>query len=85
MAVTVLNIVFFLSMQGSYLWMLTLARRKGLLPSSNKLTLNDVKKLLRSGEKTLAVHVYSQIYKLDLTQAEREVDLLERNLQHHKS
>lgn len=83
-AATIFNLGFFLFMRTSYLWMTRQARRKGLLPASSKPTLDDVKKLLRNGEKFLAIRVYSHMYRLDLDQAEREVDLLERNLQHHK-
>ncbi len=83
-AAAIFNICFFLFMRTSYSWMINQARRKGLLPNSNKPTLDDVKKLLRGGEKPLAVRIYSHLYRLDLNQAEREVDLLERNLQHHK-
>ncbi|OGX08543.1 MAG: hypothetical protein A2Z88_06450 [Omnitrophica WOR_2 bacterium GWA2_47_8] len=65
--------------RGFYIWLLSQARKKGLYPF-NKPTLDDVKELLRRGDKLLAIRLYGQIYRLNHKQAALEVDLLERNL-----
>lgn len=83
-ATTILNICFFLFLKTSHIFKINQARRKGLYPSQRKPTMDDVKRLLRAGEKYLAIRMYSEIYRLNVHQSEKEVDLLERNLQHHK-
>ncbi len=73
----------FIFNRSSYIWLISQARRRGLLPPFDKASLEDVKELLRAGERNLAIRVYGQMYHLNLKQAEREVDLLERNLDKH--
>lgn len=79
--IIVVGLCFLFFYRTSYIWLINHARRKGLYPPQRKAALEDVKHLLLSGERGMAVRVYSQMYKLSLKQAELEVDLLERSLQ----
>ena len=65
----------------AFAWLLDQARRKGIYPPQRKPNIEDIKRLLLSGERAMAIRAYRAIYKLDLKQAELEVDLLERSLQ----
>lgn len=78
------SICLMLISRTSYLWSLNQIRRRGLLPTGRKPTIEDVKNLLLRGERVAAAETYRRIYKLSLRQAELEVDLLERNLQKNK-
>lgn len=78
------SICLMLVSRTTYLWSLDRTRRRGLLPTGRKPTLDDVRNLLLRGERVTAVDTYRRIYKLTQRQAELEVDLLERNLQKNK-
>lgn len=77
----IVGICFLIFNRTSYIWLLNQARRKGFFLTPRKPTLEDVRHLLLSGERDMAIRVYSEMYKINLKQAELEVDLLERNLQ----
>jgi ribosomal protein L7/L12 len=50
------------------------ARREGLYPQEGKGTLDDVKRLVKSGQKILAVRLYREMYKVGLREAKDAVE-----------
>ena len=74
---------FYLFSRSFYIWSINQARRRGLYPVGRKPTIDDVKRLLKMRERFLAITLYREMYKLSFPQAQKEVDLLERNLEAH--
>jgi ribosomal protein L7/L12 len=50
------------------------ARRSGLLPKVGQATMADVERLVRAGERILAIRCYREIHKCSLQDAKRAVD-----------
>jgi len=50
------------------------ARREGRYPQEGKGTLDDVKRLVRSGDKILAIRLYREINKVGLKEAKDAVE-----------
>lgn len=63
-----------------WLWHLHQARHKGGIPPKNRLTLFDVKELLRTGRKEMAVEVYSRIFGVRRGESQKAVDELEKSM-----
>ena len=80
---SIVSACFFLFTKTFYIWSINQARRRGLFPIGRKPTIDDVKRLLKMRERFLAITLYRDMYKLSLPQAQKEVDLLERNLEAH--
>ena len=76
----VLGVCFLVLEHTSYIWVINQARRKGIYPSRGKITLEDIKRLLQMGEKTLAIYAYREMYHLSLKQAKLEVEQLQRHM-----
>jgi hypothetical protein len=76
---------FHLLMRTQMIWRLSDARRKGLYPAQGKATLFDVKKLLASGEKLLAVRLYGEIYHTSTKESLKSVEELEKSIQEKKA
>jgi hypothetical protein len=65
----------------SYIGLIIEAKARGLYPKRGEATIEDVKRLLLSGERFWAINAYREMYRLSFEQAELEVDLLERRLE----
>ncbi len=77
----VLLICFLVFFRTFWIWHLNQARRKGLYPLNDRATLFDVKRLISSGEKILAIRLYREIYKgISLKGAQRAVEEIERSI-----
>ena len=76
----ILGMCFVILERISYIWWINQARRKGIYPPTGKITLEDVKRLLEMGEKTLAIYAYREMYRLNFKQARMEVEQLERHM-----
>jgi hypothetical protein len=59
------------------LWKIANLRAKGIYPAQGKEQQEDVLKLLKFGEKPLAIRCYRAIYNVSLKEAQKQVKLLE--------
>ncbi len=66
--------------RASWLLHIQRARKKGLYPPAGRATLFDVKRLLTSGEKAVAIQVYRQIYRVGFKEALKAVEELEKSI-----
>jgi len=62
------------------IWLINLAKRKGFNPKKDKPTMFHVRELILQDEKELAIQMYCQIFKVNRTQAKREVENLEKSI-----
>lgn len=65
---------------GRWVWLLSIARRKGLYPEAGKGTMFDVRRLIIQGEKELAVRLYAEIFRTNNKEAQKAVEDLERSI-----
>lgn len=63
-----------------WVWHLNQGGRKGRIPPKDRLTLFDVKELLRTGQKEMAVEVYSRIFNASRGESQKAVDELEKSM-----
>ncbi|MCA9407778.1 MAG: hypothetical protein H6755_05310 [Candidatus Omnitrophica bacterium] len=67
------------------IWVLNNARRKGLYPPKGKATMFDVRRLILSGEKELAIRIYCEIFEVSRKEAVKAVDELEKGIKEKKA
>lgn len=50
------------------------ARRSGLIPPKGQATMADVERLVRSGERIVAIRCYREIHQVGLAEAKKAID-----------
>jgi|CXWL01.1.fsa_nt_gi hypothetical protein len=73
----------FLALCGIY-WLLVMKGFRNLLPqkkpAQRKPTMFDVRRLLQEGDRESATKLYTQIFKVSIKRARKDIEELERNL-----
>lgn len=75
---TLISFLIFLRMY--WAWYRSQSRRRAHYSQKDRLTLFDVKELLRKGEKELAIEVYRQIFDSNRAESEKAIDELEKGM-----